>query len=325
MTLKRLCGHGVRAGGGIHLARHWPWPASPTPKLGPLVGFRMVLAKEDGMSKVIAVAFDTEEQAREAEGVLHEMHKDGPITLYNQAIVVKEPDGTVAVRRQPKTPRVGTASGLVAGGLLGLLAGPAGAAAGLGAGALAGAAVDAAENGVDTYFVTDVGAQLEPGKAALVAEIDEDSEGPLDRRMEEIAGRPLRRTRTLLGDGSLDQLIEVSREELANMEAEQLAAVQYEQAEAARKETGRLQAKIDAARWKMWEKEEDLEARLQRVKEEGHEKIAVLEAQKADVSEQSHALLERRLADVRSDYETRERRLNEALERRKAAAGTQPE
>jgi hypothetical protein len=56
------------------------------------------------------------------------------------------------------------------------------------------------------------------------------------------------------------------------------------------------------------------------VQEEGRQKIAVLKAQKAQVSQESQALLERRLADVRSDYEDRRQRLNEALERRKAAA-----
>jgi uncharacterized membrane protein len=277
------------------------------------------------MGKVIMIAFDTEEQAREAQCVLHEMHRKGPITLYNEAIVVRDASGQVAVRQQPKTRPVGTAGGLVAGGLIGLLGGPVGAAVGLGAGALAGAAIDATENDVDNYFVADVGAQLEHGKAALVAEIDEDSEGPLDRRMEAIAGTLLRRKRTLLGDGSFDQLIEVSREELASMEAAQLAAIQTSQAEALGKDTKRLQAKIDAARRKVWDKEEDLEAQLQLVKEEGREKIAVLEAQKAEVSEESQALLERRLADVRSDYEGRMQRLNEAQQRRKAAAAPRAE
>lgn len=277
------------------------------------------------MSKVILVGFDTEEQAREGDRVLHEMHGEGPITLYNAAIVVKERNGKVAVCEQPKTRPVGAAGGLIAGGLIGLLGGPVGAAVGLGAGALAGAAVDATRNDVDRDFVADVGAHLGPGKAALVAEIDEDCEGPLDRRMEAVAGTLLRRTRTQIDDAHFEQLIEVSQEELASLEAEQLAAVQASQTETARKETDRLQAKIDEARRKMWEKEEDLEAQLQLVKEESHEKIAVLEAQKAAASEESQALLERRLADVRSDYEDRMQHLSEALERRKTAAAARAE
>ncbi len=278
------------------------------------------------MSKVIAVGFDTEGQAHEADRVLHEMHREGSITLYNEAIVVRDTNDEVVIREQPKKRPIGAAGGLVAGGLIGLLGGPAGAAVGLGAGALAGAAVDATANDVNRWFVLDVGARLERGKAALVAEIDEDGEGPLDRRMEAIAGIPLRRRRTLLGDGSFDRLVEVSREDLASMEAQQLAAaVQSSQTETARKEADRLQAKIDAARRKMWEKEDDLEAQLEMVKAEGHRKIAVLEAQKAEVSVESRALLERRLADVRSDYEHRMQRLNEARRRREAATGAHAE
>ena len=280
---------------------------------------------EDDVSKVIVIGFDTEEQAREAERVLHQMHRERALTLFNAAIVVKDASGQVAVREQPKTRPVGTVGGLAAGGLIGLLGGPAGAAVGLGAGALAGAAVDATEHEVASYFVVDVGAQLERGKAALVAEIDEDSEGPLDRRMEAIAGTLLQRKRTVLGDGSFDQLIEVSREELAGIEAEQLAAIQNSQAEAIGKDTKRLQAEIDAARQKVWDKEEDLEAQLQLVKEEGRQKIAALEEQKAEVSEESQALLERRLADVRSDYEGRIRRVKEAQQRRMATEAPRAE
>jgi hypothetical protein len=55
------------------------------------------------------------------------------------------------------------------------------------------------------------------------------------------------------------------------------------------------------------------------VKDEGERKIAVLEAQKASATAESQVALERRLADVRSDYAGRTRRLQEALDRRKTA------
>ncbi len=277
------------------------------------------------MSKVIFVGFDTEQQARTGEWLLHELHREGPITLYNVAVVVREPSGKVAVRERPKVRPVGTVGGLVVGGLIGLLGGPVGAAVGLGAGALAGASFDLTRAGVDEDFVDEVGAHLQRGNAAVIAEIDEDFEGPLDRRMEAIGGTVLRRTRKQIDDVYFEQTIEASQEELASLEADRLADVRASQAQATRKETDRLQAKISAERRKLREKEEDLEAQLQIVKEEGHEKIALLEAQKATVTEESRALLERRLADVRSDYDDRMQRLSEALERRKAAAAVRGE
>jgi hypothetical protein len=42
------------------------------------------------MNKVIFVGFDTEQQADEGDCALHDMHRDGTLTLYNDAVVVKE-------------------------------------------------------------------------------------------------------------------------------------------------------------------------------------------------------------------------------------------
>ena len=72
----------------------------------------------------------------------------------------------------------------------------------------------------------------------------------------------------------------------------------------------------------MAEKESALAAKLQSVKDEGSEKIAVLEAQQKTASAESKAALERRLADVRSDYQRRTDNLKQVLEQRKAARAT---
>jgi hypothetical protein len=53
--------------------------------------------------------------------------------------------------------------------------------------------------------------------------------------------------------------------------------------------------------------------------DEGTKKIAVLEAQKAKVAAESKALFEDRLGDLPSEYQDRTKRLQEALNRRKAA------
>ncbi len=41
------------------------------------------------MRKAILVGFDTEQQARMGERVLRDLHTEGPITLYNVAIVAR--------------------------------------------------------------------------------------------------------------------------------------------------------------------------------------------------------------------------------------------
>jgi uncharacterized membrane protein len=271
------------------------------------------------MSKVIFVGFDTEQKAYEGDRALHEMHGEGTLTLYNHAVVVKEPNGKVGVRREPDAEPVGTFGGMLTGGLIGLLGGPIGAAVGLGAGTLVGAAFDLTEEGVNREFVEDAGARLEPGKAAVIAEIDEQWQVPLDTRMDALGGKLLRQTRTQIEDAYAERAVEAAEKELAELEAEKVAQVQATHAEKTRKQVEKLQAKIDAARRRVEAKETELITKVKAVSHEANQKIAVLEAQKATASAESKALLDERLARVRSDYSRRTARLQEALESRKAA------
>jgi hypothetical protein len=208
---------------------------------------------------------------------------------------------------------------MLTGGLIGLIGGPVGAAVGLGTGTLIGAAFDLTKEGVDQDFVEDVGARLEPGKAAVIAEIDEQWQVPLDTRMEALGGKLVRRTQTQIEDAYLEREIETAQKELAVLESETMAEVKGSETEKARKRAEKLQAKIDAARRKVLEKEEELARKRQSVKDEGDRKIAVLEAQKATATVESKAALDRRLADLRADYDRRAQRLQEALDRRRAA------
>jgi uncharacterized membrane protein len=271
------------------------------------------------MNKVIFVGFDTEQKAYEGDRALHDMHREGTLTLYNDAVVVKEGGGKVVVRRAPEAEPVGTVGGMVTGGLIGLLGGPVGAAVGLGAGTLIGAAFDLIEEGIDRDFVEDAGTRLAPGKAALIAEIDEQWQVPLDTRMEALGGKVLRQTRTQIEDAYAERGVEAAEKELAALEAEKVAQVQAAQTEKARKQAEKLQGKIDAAQIKLQAKQNELAAKMQAVKDEGTRKIAVLEAQKASATAESKSLLEERLANVRGDYDRRTKRLHEAVENRKAA------
>jgi uncharacterized membrane protein len=274
------------------------------------------------MNKVIFVGFDTEQKAYEGNRALHDMHREGTLTLYNDAVVVKDPSGKVAVRRAPDAEPVGALGGMLTGGLIGLLGGPIGAAVGLGTGTLIGAAFDLTKEGIDRDFVEDAGVRLEPGKAAVIAEIDEQWQAPLDTRMDGLGGKLVRRTQTQIEDAYLEREIETAQKELAVLESETLAEVTAAQTEKARKRAEKLQAKIDAAKRKVQDKEDELAHKLEAVKGEGGQKIAVLEAQKATATAESAAALERRLADVRSDYERRTGRLQEVLDRRKASHAT---
>jgi len=271
------------------------------------------------MNKVIFVAFDTEQKAFEGDRALHEMHRDGLVTLYDDAVVVKEANGKVVVREEPETSPLATLGGMVTGGLIGLLGGPVGAAVGMSTGTLVGAAFDLTRDGVAQDFVEDAGARLEPGKVALIAEIDEDWQVPLDTRMEALGGKLIRHTKLQIDDLYMERDIEITQRELAALEAEKLEKVKASQTEKARKEAEKLQAKIDATKNKLQEKENALTSKMQSVKEEGQDKVTALEAQKATATAESKARLTRREADIRADYDKRIKRLQDALNRRKAA------
>lgn len=274
------------------------------------------------MNKVIFVGFDSEQKAYEGDRALRDMHTEGTLTLYNDAVVVKERGGKIVMRRAPEAEPVGTLGGMITGGLVGLLGGPVGAAVGLGAGTLIGAAFDLTQEGIDRDFVEDAAARLEPGKAALIAEIDEQWQVPLDTRMEAMEGKVVRQTRTEIEDAYVERSLEAAERELAALEAEKVAQAQVAQAEKARKQAEKLQAKIDAAQRKLQAKQSDLAAKMQAVKDDGNRKIAVLEAQMVTATAESRVFLDERLAQVRGEYGRRTKRLQDALEGRKAAHAT---
>jgi uncharacterized membrane protein len=277
----------------------------------------MAAKREDEMNTVIFVAFETEQKAYDGARALNDMHSEGTLTVYNDAVVVKEPDGKVAVRRAPDTEPLGTVGGMLTGGLIGLLGGPVGAAVGLGAGTLIGAAFDLTEEGVEQDFVEDAGARLEAGKAALIAEIDEQWQVPLDTRMEALGGKLLRQTRTQIEDAYAERALQAAETELAVLEAERVAQVQTAHGEKARKQAEKLQSKIDATQQKLQAKQTALAAKMQAVKDEGNRKIAVLEAQLTTASAESKAAIQERLAQVRSEYGRRTKRLQEFVGSRK--------
>lgn len=274
------------------------------------------------MNKVIFVTFDSEDKAYEAEQALHQMHNDGVITWYDDAVVAKDASGKVAVRNEPTGEPVATVSGMVAGGLIGLLGGPIGSLFGVSAGTLVGAAFDLAHEGIDSTFVRDIGQQLEAGKTTLIAHIDETWQVPVDTRMNARGGKVVRRTLTQIEDARLERDLEASQKELANLEAEQIAAMKASEAEKTTEKLQKIDAKIAAAKKELAEKENALARKLDAVTQEGKDKIDLLEAQKTTVTEQSKTLLERRITDVRADYQDRIDKLGQALERRKSTNTT---
>ena len=282
----------------------------------------MKTRKRGFVNKVIFVTFDSEDKAYEGERALHQMHDDGVITWYDDAVVVKDASGKVVVRNEPKGEPVATVSGMIAGGLIGLLGGPIGSLVGVGAGTVVGAAIDLAHEGIDSTFVGEIGEQLEAGKTTLIAHIDESWQVPVDTRMNALGGKVTRRTLTQIEDARLERDLEASQKELANLEAEQIAALKASEAEKTSEQLKKIDTKIATAKKELADKEHALAKKLDAVKQESKDKVDLLEAQKTTVTEQSKILLEHRITDVRADYQDRIDKLSRALERRKSPKTT---
>ena len=154
-------------------------------------------------NRVIVAVFGTENQAYDAAARMQRLDDDGIIKLKRGAIATKDAKGNLTI---PDSKHVGSAWGLLGGGLigglLGAMLGPVGVAAGAAASAAAaGAAVGAAtggtlgavgdltELGLNEDFIDDVTTQLNPGNTALIVEVDEGSTEPTDRIVSQYGGR----------------------------------------------------------------------------------------------------------------------------------------
>jgi len=263
------------------------------------------------MNKAVVVVFGDEKRAYEGSRAMQDLHREGNITLYADAVIAKDAAGKVSVRKADDRGPEGTLLGLMVGSLAGLVAGPIGLGVGAGTGTLLGAAFDLARIGIDGDFVAEVQEYLLPGHAAVIAEIDEEWQTPLDTRMEALGGRIFRRSRIQVEDAYFEKEIAAFEAEIDSLEAE------LETASAKRKE--KLEAKVQETRRKLGAKRQELKARIEAVKNEGEAKVESLKEQIATVRTEEKARLTKRLDEVRADYHERTTKLDQAWKLTKAA------
>ena len=204
------------------------------------------------MKRMLVVVFENESKAYEGTKALRQLDLDGRITVYAHAVVAKNPDGAVIERKRDDQGPYGLLVGTALGALLGVLGGPAGVGIGGTVGLVAGSVADLYNAMVGEDFIDEVTKALSPNRAAVVAEIDEDSTDPVDSRMQAIGGRVFRRALSEVKQTIEDEHIAAIKADLAQMKAE------HAQARADRK--ARLQKKIIQL-------ESRLQAQLQKAKE----------------------------------------------------------
>jgi uncharacterized membrane protein len=262
------------------------------------------------MDKVVAVVFNDEKLAYEGLRAFRDLHKDGSITLYSDAVVAKDASGKLSVREGGEVPE-GTFFGLLTGSLIGILGGPIGVAVGASTGTMIGAAFDLTRAGIAGDFLDEVSEYLLPGKTAVIAELDEEWQAPIDTRMEALGGHVFRRNRIAVEDAYYERQIAAYRDELTALQAE------LDKASSERK--ARLEARIEDTRHKLQDKRDELKARIESIKRDGEAKIESLQQQLKAARDEQKQRLEKRLAEIRADYRQRADKLEQAWELTKSA------
>ncbi len=254
------------------------------------------------MSKFLVVISPNEAAAYEGQRALDGLHSEGSITVYATAVIARAADGNIAVRKAEDAP-VMTAVGALAGGLAGVLAGPAGWALGTSAGALMGSFGDLFSLGINADFVDEVSKQVEPGKAVLLADVDEEWVTPVDTRMEALGGTVHRQWRADFEDAQWQKDIERDEAEWEALKAETEAAVGEAKV--------KLQAKTDAAKAKLDASKRTFKERQAERDAERQARLEKLKAQAGAAHAEHKAKVEDRKARFSAQIEDQKAKLRE--------------
>ena len=249
------------------------------------------------MYKMLAIVFNDEKSAYEGARALAELKTEGSIDVYAAAVLEKDAQGWVTTKKTQSDFPLQTFAGTAIGGLIGLLGGPAGVAVGSGIGVMAGLLGDMYGASVDEVFLSEVSTALTPGKWAVIAEVDEDWVTPVDTRMEALGGVVHRTLKSKFDHEQWSQAAADARTELDQLKAEE------RDARADRK--AKLQAQIDRLSKRVDAQLDRAKARSSQATEELDFKITGLQ-NRIDKAKGDHkAVLEARLAKLRSDYQSR--------------------
>lgn len=256
------------------------------------------------MDKMLVVIFDSESKAYEGSKALQELQNEGSINLYSKAVISRDASGKVEVKQAGDMGPIGTAVGLFTGSLIGLLGGPVGLVVGAGAGMSGGLVYDLVNAGVGEDYLNEVGKSLQPGKAAVVAEVWEEWVLPVDTRMEALGGVAFRRMRGEVEDAQIDRDVAELKAELAEETAERNRATGEAKA--------KIQAKIDVTRAKLEATQNAIQARIDSGKQETDAKIKSLQEQAAKAHGERKARLEAHGAEIKAKNEIRRSKLEQA-------------
>ena len=168
---------------------------------------------EQKTEKMLMAIFNTSPQALKGVYYLKDLHRAGDITLHATAVIAKDASGAISIKQATARELKGAPLGFLSGILLGTLGGPTGLVIGGLIGGLAGLIFDLAKTGPSADFLEEVSQALNPGKAAILAEIDETSATPVDMKLADLGGHVFRCQRSqFVEDQMMDELDTIGAE-----------------------------------------------------------------------------------------------------------------
>jgi uncharacterized membrane protein len=263
------------------------------------------------MNKMLVAIFENETAADAGLQALRKLHAEGDITLYATGVLVKDGMDTVSVKKSMDPGLVGTGTGLAVGSLIGLLGGTAGLAVGAATGAMVGAVRDYWTAGVGLDFIEEAAKHLQPGKVALVAEIEEEWIAPVDAALEAAGGHVFRRARTEVAEAEFDRDIASFKAEIKELEAEASRATGAAKT--------KLQAQLASAKSSLDGAMHRAKQRVEMLEHESDVKAKSLKLQLSQAQGDFKARIEDRMKRVKSAYHARGAKLSHAWDLTKEA------
>lgn len=256
------------------------------------------------MNKLLVAIFDTETAANSGLNALRNLHAAGDITLFATAVLTRDAKGLVSIKQSMDAGPIGTATGLAVGSLIGLLGGPAGLAVGALTGTVVGAVRDFWAAGVGLDFIEEATQHLQPGKVALVVEIEEDWVIPVDSALETAGGQVFRRTRSEVAEAQFDHDIAAFKSEIQELESEA--------SHASGEVKNKLQAKLAATKASLDSAVNRAQQRIDTLKQEADAKAETLKLQMSLAKADVKSRIEDRMQRVKSAHHTRSAKLSQA-------------
>jgi uncharacterized membrane protein len=256
------------------------------------------------MNKMLIAVFDNETAADAGMHALRQLHTEGDITLYATGVIAKDAFGKVIVKESADQGPIGAVRGLAVGSLIGLLGGPVGVVLGAATGTVLGAVRDFWVAGVGLDFVEEAQKVLQPGKVALVAEIEEEWVIPVDSALEALGGQVFRRKRSELAEAQFDHDIAAFKSEVKELEDE------ADRASGSAKV--KLQAKLAKAQISLECAVDQAKHRVETLKLEADAKADSLKVQLTQVAGNAKTRLEDRIQRVKRSYHARGSKMAQA-------------